>query len=46
LAANLTAQSALVERDSFPAGEYLDLIAEEVWDELVMGPYEYRFVRL
>jgi amylosucrase len=46
LAANLTAQSALVVRDSFPDGEYLDLIAEEVWDELVMGPYEYRFVRL
>ena len=46
LAANLTAQSALVARNSFPAGEYLDLIAEEVWDELVLGPYEYRFVRL
>ena len=46
IAANLTAQSALVVRDSFPAGEYLDLIAEEVWDGLVMGPYEYRFVRL
>jgi hypothetical protein len=46
LAANLTAQSALVVRDSFPLGEYLDLIAEEVWDGLVLGPYEYRFVRL
>jgi hypothetical protein len=33
-------------RDSFPDGEYLDLIAEEVWDGLMMGPYEYRFVRL
>jgi amylosucrase len=46
LAANLTAQSALVVRDSFPTGEFLDLISEEVWDGLVLGPYEYRFVRL
>jgi hypothetical protein len=46
LAANLTAQSALVVRDSFPLGEYLDLVAEEIWDGLVLGPYEYRFVRL
>jgi hypothetical protein len=46
LAANLTAESALVMRDSFPDGEYLDLSAEEVWDGLMMGPYEYRFVRL
>ena len=46
LAANLTAQSALIVRDAFPVGEYLDLIAEEVWDGLMMGPFEYRFVRL
>jgi amylosucrase len=44
--ANLTARPSLVERDSFPAGQHLDLIAEEIWDGHVLGPYEYRFVRL
>ena len=46
LAANLTAESALLVRDSFPEGEYHDLIGDEVWDGHVLGPYEYRFVRL
>ena len=43
---NLTERPVVVARSNLPEGELFDLVAGDSWDGHILGPYEYRYLRI
>lgn len=43
---NMTGRPVIVARSNLPNGELFDLIADDIWDGHILGPYEYRYLRV